>query len=184
MLSHPPEKGGWRRPFGFLDRRELYATADRALSLVGFDVDPRAPAKSLGASAAQLVLLARALSQDMRILVMDEPTAALTPTEREELFERIRGLRANGVGVLYISHLLDEVLELADRVTVFRDGRLVQTLAQSEAKLDTVVQLMLARTLEEMYPKEQVNIGDPVARGPKRESARRPPRCKLRGEVR
>ena len=163
MLSHPPKKGGrWLRRFGFLDRRKIYAMAGRALSLVGFDVDPRAPAKSLGASAAQLVLLARALSQDMRILVMDEPTAALTPTERDELFERIRGLRANGVGVLYISHLLDEVIELADRVTVFRDGRLVQTLAQSEAKLDTVVQLMLARTLEEMYPKEQVNIGDPV----------------------
>ena len=163
MLSHPPTRGeGWRRRFGFLDRKEIYAAGDRALSLVGFDVDLRAPAKSLGAGAAQLVLVARALSQDMRILVMDEPTAALTPTERDELFERIRGLRANGVGVLYISHLLDEVLELANRVTVFRDGRLVKTLERSEAKLDTVVELMLARTLEEMYPKEQVDTGDPV----------------------
>jgi len=153
LLGEPPTLGrGWRSRLGVIDRAQLYTRAGAALGRVHADIDPHLRAGSLGVSAAQLVLIARGLSQDNRILVLDEPTAALTPGERDELFVRLYALRDRGVGILYVSHRLDEVVTLANRITVLRDGQVVRTLPAAEAKVERVIELMLARSLSEMYP--------------------------------
>jgi len=153
LLGEPPTLGqGWLRRLGILDRAALYERATQHLLRLRVDIDPRARAGSLGVSVAQLVLIARGLAQQMRVLVLDEPTAALTPREREELFARIHTLRGRGVGILYVSHHLDEVLTLSDRITVMRDGRVVATMEAAEANLEQIIEHMLARKLTEMFP--------------------------------
>ena len=174
LLGEPPTLGhGWRGRLGIVDRSRLYAQAGEALAILHADIDPRTRAGSLGVSAAQLVLIARGLSQDNRILVLDEPTAALTPEERDGLFVRLYALRDRGVGILYVSHRLDEVTTLASRITVMRDGRVVQTLPAAEAKLERVIELMLARSLSEMYPRRQHIDRRPVVLAAARRSRRR-----------
>jgi ABC-type sugar transport system ATPase subunit len=156
LLARPPTRTGWRRLLRMVDREALYREAAAALALVNAEqIDPRARAGSLGLSAAQLILIARGLSQDMRVFILDEPTAALTPSERDELFARLRTLRGHGVGIVYVSHRLDEVLEISDRVTVMRDGKVVETMPTADARLERVIELMLARRLEEMYPQRR-----------------------------
>jgi len=153
MLGRPPMHKGWRGRLGLIDRPELYRQAERGLGLIhASGIQPRARARSLGVSAAQLILIARGLSREMRVFILDEPTAALTPGERDELFGRLRTLRERGVGILFVSHRLDEVMGISDRITVMRDGRVVKTIDTADAKLDHIIELMLARRLEEMYP--------------------------------
>jgi ABC-type sugar transport system ATPase subunit len=114
---------------------------------VGLDVDPRARLRDLATSQQQLVEIARALSAGARLLIMDEPTASLTEHEARRLLDLVRGLRARGVAVLYVSHRLAEVFAVADRVTVFRDGAHVRTLDAAEATPALVVSLMVGREL-------------------------------------
>ncbi len=153
LLGRVPAYQGWRRLLGWIDGSALYRQAREALELIQAErIDPRARAGSLGVSAAQLILIARGLSRDMRVFILDEPTSALTPRERDELFARLISLRERGVGIVYVSHKLDEVLAISDRITVMRDGRAIRTMATRDARLDHVIELMLARKLEEMYP--------------------------------
>lgn len=158
MLGDPPTIGP--RIFGGLglvDRRRVYELATNALEELRVAIPARTRAGYLGVPAAQLVLLARGLSQRMQVLILDEPTAALTPQERDVLFERLRSLAARNVGIIYVSHRLEEITVLADRVTVLRDGKSVATLSISEASIDKIVTLMLARSLTEMYPNRKPN---------------------------
>ena len=115
--------------------------------------------------------IAKALSFDSRILILDEPTAALTSKEVDTLFETIAKLKAHGVSMLYISHRLDEIFQIADRVTVIRDGEYVQTEEVSRVTRDQLVSWMVGRTLNNLYPKEDVDIGEVVfeARGIRQE---------------
>ena len=113
---------------GFIDRRRIYAEAKRVLDMIGFDIDPRVPVHGLGVAQQQMVEIAKALSQDARILVMDEPTAALSDHETEKLFAMIARLKEKGVAIIYISHRLSEVFALGDRITVLRDGRKIADL--------------------------------------------------------
>src|SRR6476646_1642685 len=143
------EPGG-RIP-GVIDQRKMHAEARRLLDGLGLDVDTRTPAHALGVAQQQVVEIAKALSQNARILVMDEPTAALSDREIARLFDRIRALKQNGVAIIYISHRLQEIFEIGDRITVLRDGRNVASLDPSEASVDDLVRLMVGRRVTTTY---------------------------------
>jgi rhamnose transport system ATP-binding protein len=143
------ERGGaWRR----IDWRTRRARATALLADVGAQVDVDAPARSLRMAEQQLVEIAGAIGADARILLMDEPTASLTDREAERLFALVRALRGRGVGIVYISHRLEEVEALADRVSVLRDGELVATRAMRECSRAELIRLMVGREIQSVYP--------------------------------
>ena len=130
-----------------IDRQATRASARELLGRLGIDLDPDARVSSLRVGEQQLVEIAKALSISARILIMDEPTSALSPAECERLFKIIRQLAAQGTGIVYISHRIDEVMQLSDRVTVFRDGRHVLTRNIAELDQDRIVAAMVGRDL-------------------------------------
>jgi ribose transport system ATP-binding protein len=136
---------------GLIDRARLYREAAKVLAAIGFDIDPREPLHRLGIAQQQMVEIAKALSQDARILVMDEPTAALSDRETERLFAMIARLKARGVAIVYISHRLAEVFALGDRITVLRDGRKVASVMAKETTPDELVRLMVGRAIDTTY---------------------------------
>jgi len=136
---------------GLIDRRRIYTEAKRVLDMIGFDIDPRIPVHGLGVAQQQMVEIAKALSQDARILVMDEPTAALSDRETELLFAMIARLKKSGVAIVYISHRLSEVFALGDRITVLRDGRKIVSLLPAETTPDQLVTLMVGRPVDTTY---------------------------------
>jgi len=136
---------------GLIDRRRIHAEATRVLDMIGFDIDPGVPVHSLGVAQQQMVEIAKALSQDARILVMDEPTAALSDRETELLFAMIARLKAKGVAIIYISHRLSEVFALGDRITVLRDGHKIADLLPAETTPDQLVTLMVGRPVDTTY---------------------------------
>ncbi len=138
--------------FGIIRREELYSRAQKLLDEVQLPLDPRTPVGQLGIGQQQLVEIAKALSQEARILVLDEPTAALTDAEVETLFRILQTLRRRGVGMIYISHKLDEVFRMSDRITVLRDGRTVGTKQASELDESRVIALMVGREVGDIFP--------------------------------
>jgi ribose transport system ATP-binding protein len=136
---------------GLIDRRRTYTEAKRVLDRIGFDIDPRLPVHGLGVAQQQMVEIAKALSQDARILVMDEPTAALSDHETDKLFAMIARLKAKGVAIIYISHRLSEVFALGDRITVLRDGRKIADLLPAETTPDQLVTSMVGRPVDTTY---------------------------------
>ncbi|MDI9430374.1 MAG: sugar ABC transporter ATP-binding protein [Sedimentisphaerales bacterium] len=144
FLGREPRCGG---PLQLIDRRRLYAAARPYLERLGLAVSPETGVASLSLAQRQQVEIARALSLDARILIMDEPTSSLTPTETDRLLAIIRDLRAAGVSVIYISHRLSEVRHLADRVEVLRDGCNVGSLCGDEIQNQSMVRLMVGRDL-------------------------------------
>jgi ribose transport system ATP-binding protein len=140
------------RRFGLLDRGRMEADAAALLARVGVDVSPRTRLRRLGVAQLQMVEIAKALSLQARVLIMDEPTAVLTTGEVERLFRIVRRLRADGVGVVFITHKLEEVAQLGDRVTVLRDGRSVTQVAADNGR-DELVRLMVGRSIEQQYPR-------------------------------
>ncbi|GGR77085.1 ribose import ATP-binding protein RbsA 2 [Streptomyces aureoverticillatus] len=142
------------RRFGLIDRKKMEADAAELLARVGVDVSPRARCRELGIARLQMVEIAKALSLHARVLVMDEPTAVLTSGEVEKLFAIVRGLRADGVGVVFITHHLEEIAALGDRVSVLRDGRSVGQVPASTPE-DELVRLMVGRSIEQQYPRER-----------------------------
>lgn len=146
--------------FGIINWGELYRETHKILDELGLDLDPRVKAGSLGIGRQQLVEIAKALSQNARILVLDEPTAALTESEVEALFAILRKLKQRGVGMIYISHKLDEVFEMSDRVTVLRDGRSVTTAPTAELTKESVIASMVGREVGDIFPVSNREIGD------------------------
>ena len=139
-----------RTSLGLVDWPRLMDDARAALALVGADIDPRAAVQRLGIGDRQLVEIAAALTRKAQILVMDEPTAALSEREVERLFALVKNLKAQGVGVIYISHRLEELPHIGDRVTVLRDGRNVGTLPIAETNIDLLVRMMIGRELQQV----------------------------------
>lgn len=142
------------RRLGMIDRKRMEADAAGLLERVGVNVSPRARVRELGIARLQMVEIAKALSLDARVLIMDEPTAVLTSEEVEKLFAIVRALRADGVGIVFITHHLEEIAALGDRVTVIRDGRSVGQVPASTPQ-DELVRLMVGRSIEQQYPRER-----------------------------
>jgi ABC-type sugar transport system ATPase subunit len=148
-----------RALFGLLDERAMERAAGELLRQLECQVDPRQPVGRLRVGDQQLVEIAKALSLEAEILIMDEPTSALTATEAARLFRIIGRLRAQGVTILYISHKMDEVFQLADRITVLRDGQLVRTLDRAQTGPRQITHLMVGREIED------INLGQPRTPG-------------------
>ncbi|MFL6468606.1 MAG: xylose ABC transporter ATP-binding protein [Pyrinomonadaceae bacterium] len=146
--------------FGIVDSAKLYHTAATLLGELHLDIDPRVQVGTLGIGRQQLVEIAKALSQDAKILVLDEPTAALTESEVETLFDILANLKARGVGLIYISHKLEEVFRMSDRVTVLRDGRTVGTHTAKNLTKDQVISEMVGREVGDIFPASNHEFGE------------------------
>jgi ribose transport system ATP-binding protein len=147
---------------GVIDFQTMYRRSEALLALLGVDLAVTALVADLGIAEQQLVEVAKALSQQARLLVMDEPTAPLSEQETETLFQVVRRLRDQGVTVIYISHRLEEIFALADRVTVLRDGRVVGTEMVEAVTKDDLVRMMVGRDITEQHHKAQVELGEPL----------------------
>jgi len=145
-----------------LDHAAMQAEARRLLALVGLDADVLLPLGRLRTSEQQLVEVARALSLDARVLIMDEPTAALSQREVERLFSVVGDLRKRGVAMMFVGHRMDEIYRIADRITVLRDGRFVGTHPTGELSRERAIQMMVGRALDGLYPRHTARAGEVV----------------------
>ncbi|WP_374423039.1 sugar ABC transporter ATP-binding protein [Paracoccus sp. (in: a-proteobacteria)] len=150
-----------RGPLGLLDRRAMRVRARDIMRQLAVDVDMDVPVNRLSVAEQQFVEIAKALSLNARILVLDEPTATLTPSEVEHLFTVMRELRRQGVAIVFISHHLEEIFEICDRITVLRDGEFVASCAVSDVDNDRLVEMMVGRRIENSFPPKPA--ADPAA---------------------
>jgi ribose transport system ATP-binding protein len=151
FLRREPIMDGPLKLLKLIDRKRIYSEASQYLHKVGLDISSRTPVRRLSIAQQQLVEIARALSAGARIIIMDEPTSSLTISETRRLLDIIKDLKAQGVSVIYISHRLDEVREIADRVVVLRDGRNAGKLERHEINHDRMVRMMVGRDLKDFY---------------------------------
>ena len=149
-------------PGGRVDWRRLYAEAGSLLESLGVKLDLKQKARTLTIAEQQMVEIARAFSIHAQILIMDEPTSSLTLHEVDELFNLVRRLRAEGTAIIFISHRLEELYALADRVTVLRDGSYVGTKPMAEVTRDELIRMMVGRTITNLFPKQDVAAGDVI----------------------
>ncbi len=145
---------------GLINWKALYSETEKMLKLFEWDIDPRTPVSNLPAAKQQVVEILKAISQQPKVLILDEPTSSLTTIETSLLFRNIRALKEKGVSFIYISHHLPEVFEIADRVTVLRDGKVVDTFKTSDVDEETLIQKMVGRELVDMYGSRCAKIGD------------------------
>jgi inositol transport system ATP-binding protein len=148
--------------FGLVDKRRMVADTKALFEKWHIAINPRAVMKHLSVAETQMVEIAKAISYDSRLVIMDEPTSAITEREVEHLHRMIRSLRESGVAIIYITHKMDEVFRISDYVTVFRDGRHVATQPASALDRQKLITLMVGRELTHMFPKEQVEVGEVV----------------------
>lgn len=159
MLGQVPVKGPLKR----VDYQALYAGVKDIMEDVGLGHrKPTDMVSRLSVAEKQLIEIARAFSHNVKVLVMDEPTSALNDTETRRLFQLIRKIKAKGVGIIYISHRMDELFEIADRIEIMRDGKYVTTLKVEETNTDEVVSHMVGREIKDMYPGRSCEIGKVV----------------------
>ncbi len=149
---------------GFVDKRAQEQEAAKYLDLLDLDISPKRPLKSLRVGEQQMVEIAKAISLNARILIMDEPTSAISKAETEQLFKVIRRLASEGVGIIYITHRMEEVFEIADRLTVLRDGEYIGTVSAKEVDRNQIISMMVGREIRDMYPKGEVEIGEEILR--------------------
>ena len=152
-----------RRSFGRLDEVALNARTAEIFASLNLDMDPRTQVGTQTIARQQLIEIAKALSYAPRVLIMDEPTAALNDTEINELFKVIEKLKADGVGIVYISHRMDEIKRIADRVTILRDGAYIETVNAADTPLSTIIQLMVGREVTQMTPDIPDTSQNPIA---------------------
>jgi rhamnose transport system ATP-binding protein len=148
--------------FGGVDWKHMYAEVDTLLATLGVQFTARTPVRSLSVADQQLVEIAKALNVQARVLVMDEPTASLSPREVNELFTIVRRLREQGVAILFVSHRLEEIFELADRITILRDGAFVTSAPVKEMTPEATIRAMVGREMQTLFPKQATTIGASV----------------------
>ena len=153
--------------------------AGQVFERVGIDIDPNASAGSLSVGMQQLVEVAKAISIDAKLLIMDEPTSSLSEKEIDDLFKVISDLRSQGLAIIFVTHKLSELSQIADRVTVLRDGRLVVTAETSSLTRDDLIRMMVGRQLGSLYPPRATAISDVVFSLQGSVSLWRCPRCRV-----
>ena len=148
--------------FGIVDWKSRKKRAQELLAEVGAKIDADTEAGNLSMPQQQLVEIARALGANAKILILDEPTASLSEEDANNLFRVISGLKAKGVGMIYISHRLEELPQIADRVTVLRDGETIETREMATVSRDELIKLMVGRELSQVFPKKEIKLGETV----------------------
>lgn len=157
FLGHAP-----RTRFGLIDWRTINERSRQLMKALESDIDPTTKLKDFSIAQRHLVAIARALSVDARIVIMDEPTAALSRKEIDDLFRIVEGLKRQGKAILFISHKFDELYEIADNYAVFRDGRMVGSGVLKDTPQDEIVLMMVGRDVHDVFPKTEAVIGAPV----------------------
>ena len=152
------------KKFGICDKKAMRAKAREVMDRMGVNIDVGATLSDLSVGQQQMVEICKALMVDATVLIMDEPTAALTQSEPEVLFEVMNSLRSKGVSIVYISHRMEEIFELCDRITILRDGQYIDTKYIKDITMDDVVQMMIGREIGERFPSRNVAIGGEVLR--------------------
>jgi len=158
LLGNEPTK----KKSPFVDFKKMHEIARTALAQLGEEIPTTALISSLSVAQRQIVEIAKAISKKVRILAMDEPSAALTENELKNLFAVIRRLKAEGVGIIYISHRLEEIFEIGDRLTVLRDGKFIHSCTVAESDRRSLVRWMVGRELEQEYPKIELKRGEEI----------------------
>jgi len=148
--------------FGFVDHKELNRKTAELFAQLSIDIAPDVEIQTLSVASRQMVEIAKAVSYNSDVLIMDEPTSALTETEVAHLFNIIRNLRQQGKGIIYITHKMNELFEIADEFSVFRDGQYIATCASADVTRDDIIRMMVGREIKQMFPKQEVPIGDVV----------------------
>lgn len=146
--------------FPLLDNRAMIAETQKIFSRLNISIDPTAKMSSLSVAKQQLCEIAKAVSYDAKLVIMDEPTSALTEEEVKNLFDIVRKLKEQGVSIVYITHRMEEVYQIADEVTVLRDGKFINTVKTSEVKKDELITMMVGREIKELFPKQEAEIGE------------------------
>ncbi|MDE5910134.1 MAG: sugar ABC transporter ATP-binding protein [Lachnospiraceae bacterium] len=149
-----------RGRFGAVDDKKMYEDAKKLFDMIEVNIDPHAVVDKLSIAAQQIVEIVRALSFQTRILILDEPTATLSSEETDKLFKIINSLKSQGVGIIYISHRMEEIFTLADRVTVFRDGQHIATHSMQEIEKEKLLELMVGRKLNKYYIHEKCSVDE------------------------
>lgn len=152
--------GNWPKKGVFLDNRTMYRKAKEILSRIHLDVDPHVKASNLSIAQQQMLEIGRALTRDARIIIMDEPTSSLTDREADILLELVMQLKREGVAIIYISHKLDEVMQVSDRATILCDGKNVTTVETKDVTRDKLIEYMLGRPMDDMYGKQEAELGE------------------------
>jgi len=147
---------------GMINWSKMYQDAEQQLAQLGLNISVRTPVRFFSIAQQQMIEVAKALSMNARLIVMDEPTSSLTDREVETLFEQMRALKARGVAIIFISHRLDEIFEICDRVTVLRDGELVGSHPISELEANDVIRMMVGRDVEQIYERPEKTISSEV----------------------
>jgi ribose transport system ATP-binding protein len=161
-IAREPRAPGLLGWLGVVDRRHMEEEAGQVLERIRARIRPDAKVRDLSVAQQQMVEIAKAIAVQAKVLIMDEPTAALGESETEVLFETVRELKAQGIAIIFITHRLEEMFRIADRVVVLRDGQRVGELSIGEATPDRVVQMMVGRSLQDIFRKEAVEITEPV----------------------
>ncbi len=149
---------------GLIDWKRLYEKAGAVLHSLNFDINVKSRVQDLSVAYQQVVEIAKVLSQNAKILILDEPTAVLSPKETAALFETLNKLRGEGVSIIYISHRMEEIFQIADSITIMRDGEVTGTGRRDQMEMNQVIELMIGRKLSTMFPPRTVEIGEEILR--------------------
>ncbi len=161
FLGNLTAKGPGRR---FVDKREMILKAQELFEQLGIDIDPEERVENLSVAYMQFVEIAKAISKDAKVLIMDEPTATLSNSDVRILFKTMRSLKEKGVTIIYVSHRMEEIFEITDRCTVMRDGEYITTVITKEVKRKDLINYMVGREMSETYPARNVEIGEETLR--------------------
>lgn len=149
-----------KNKLGLVDHKKMYEMSKEVLKLIELDEDPKTEMSQLTVAKMQMIEIAKAISYKAKLIIMDEPTSALTNREVDQLFKIMKKLRSEGKGIIYISHKLDEIYEIADTITVFRDGTYIGTESADKLPLEEMIRMMVGRDVDNMFPKVPCEIGD------------------------